>query len=139
MPYPAITFCNERGVSFFDSETWRLGKRHHRKKYPYNSIPLVAREFQSPEIRKIIENSAIPKEEFFVTIQPEYRLDNGNLGFDETHVTFGYLEEVWGGEMFKCYTLTIPEYDKQGRIKTISGVVMAGHGMMSDEEGLRLA
>ena len=138
--FPSVTVCLKRRVSFYDAEKW--SKANHRdgsnsrfedRTFAYlqqcmknfEQDLLYHQEFRSKEFKSLVEKSAIPKEEVFVSLSG--RLANTSRG-DVVQGLFK-VYEINGGQFFNCVTVEpLERYIDQ--IKEMQGTILAGYGMV---------
>ena len=151
VPFPAVTFCNLGGVSFYAAAGWLAEgrKNSNMSATQRENIDDLGEElklrpfarrflgdelypgFRSGKVRKYFEKFAIPEEEFFVELRAKATDERIDL---RTQIELADLDiqEVDGGQYLKCYTVTLPKQSEDMQPLTLEGTILSGNGMFPD-------
>ena len=155
VPFPAVTFCNLGGVSFYSAAGWLAENRKNsnmsgtqRENTDDLGKELMSRwsashtlagelypVFRGARVNRFFEKSAIPREEFFVklTANTKNKRTNDRSPIDLADLN---IQEVDGGQYLKCYTVNVPEQFEDIQTFTLEGTILSGNGMFPDMEGV---
>ena len=125
VPFPGFTICLNRKVSFYDAQKWLMERNASLPITPIDSDfePWYHPAYQSVEYNSFVDKSSIPKEEAMVFLKVRI---NRNI---REWVEVLRLEEIPGGEFFKCFTVNPPDEYKY-QIEEIQAGIMDGVGIV---------
>ena len=127
VPFPGFTICLNRKVSFYDAQRWLMERNASLPITPIDSdFELWYHPaYRSVEYNFFVDKSSIPKEEAVVFLDVQIYSDVRYNRLTELL----RLEEIPGGEFFKCFTVNPPDEYKY-QIEEIQAGIMDGVGMV---------
>ena len=125
VPFPSFTICLNRRVSFYDAQKWLMGRN---ASLPTNPIDIDNKllyhpAYRSVEFNSFVEKSSISQQEAMVFVEVQL--------YPVIVNKFLRLEEIHGGDFFKCFTVN-PLDKYKYEIEEIRAGVMDGVGMIPD-------
>ena len=128
VPFPGFTICLNRRVSFYDAQKWLMGRN---ASLPTNPIDIDNKLLYHPAYRSVeynffVDKSSISQQEAMVFLDVQIYSDRVNR---VSVNKFLRLEEIHGGEFFKCFTVN-PLDKYKYEIEEIHAGVMDGIGMV---------